>query len=116
MSYTWAMDTYRLQIFLECARLRNFSRAAEALHLSQPSISLHVRALEEWCGTRLFLRRGRRVELTDAGVTLKEHAQRILASLDTARHDVREVLEAGRRPARPPPGPPAAAAACVAAH
>ena len=90
------MDTYRLQIFLECARLKNFSRAAEALHLSQPSISLHVRALEEWCGTRLFLRRGRRVELTDAGVTLKEHAQRILASLDTARHDVREVLEAGR--------------------
>jgi LysR family transcriptional regulator, low CO2-responsive transcriptional regulator len=90
------MDTYRLKVFLECARLKNFSRAAGALRLSQPSISLHVRGLEEWCGMRLFERRGRRVELTDAGETLKEHAQRILASFDTALHDVRSVLELGR--------------------
>lgn len=90
------MNTDRLQIFLECARLKNFSRAAEALHLSQPSISLHVQSLEDWCGTRLFDRRGRRVELTEAGACLKEHAQRILASLDTARQDVREVVEPGR--------------------
>src|SRR5262245_60695198 len=96
MSYGYAMDTYRLKVFLECARLKNFSRAAEALRLSQPSISLHVRGLEEWCGMRLFERRGRRVELTDAGETLKEHAQRILASLETALHDVRSVLELGR--------------------
>src|ERR1051325_9235372 len=87
------MDTYRLQVFLECARLKNFSRAAEVLHLSQPSISLHVRGLEDWCGARLFDRRGRRVELTEAGERLKEHAQRIVASLATARHDVREILE-----------------------
>jgi LysR family transcriptional regulator, low CO2-responsive transcriptional regulator len=90
------MDTYRLQVFIECARLKNFSRAAEVLHLSQPSISLHVRSLEEWCGTRLFDRRGRRVELTEAGARLKEHAHRILASLDTARQDVRDVLDLGR--------------------
>ncbi len=90
------MDTYRLQVFLECARLKNFSRAAEALHLSQPSISLHVRGLEDWCGTRLFERRGRRVELTEAGAMLKEHAQRIIASIDSARHDVQAVLELGR--------------------
>jgi DNA-binding transcriptional LysR family regulator len=90
------MDTYRFQVFLECARLKNFSRAAESLHLSQPSISLHVRGLEDWCGTRLFERRGRRVELTEAGVMLKEHAQRIIASIDSARHDVHSVLELGR--------------------
>jgi LysR family transcriptional regulator, low CO2-responsive transcriptional regulator len=90
------MDTYRLQVFLACARLKNFSRAAESLHLSQPSISLHVQGLEDWCGTRLFERCGRRVELTEAGARLKEHAQRILASLDSARHDVREVVELGR--------------------
>lgn len=90
------MDTYRLEVFLECARLKNFSRAAEVLHLSQPSISLHVQSLEDWCGTRLFERHGRRVELTEAGVRLKEHAQRILASLTTARQDVREVVDPGR--------------------
>src|SRR5689334_3745658 len=89
------MDTYRLQVFLECARLKNFSRAAEVLHLSQPSISLHVRGLEDWCGARLFERRGRRVELTEAGERLKEHAQRIVASLATARQDLREILELG---------------------
>src|SRR3954470_24288500 len=90
------MDTYRLQVFLECARLKNFSRAAESLHLSQPSISLHIRSLEDWCGTRLFERRGRRVELTEAGARLKEHAQRVLASIDAARQDVQEVLGIGR--------------------
>ncbi|HEX9446196.1 MAG TPA: LysR family transcriptional regulator [Candidatus Binatia bacterium] len=90
------MDTYRLQVFLECARLKNFSRAAEVLHISQPSISLHIRDLEEWCGTDLFERRGRRVELTEAGARLKEHAQRVLTSLDTARQDVQEVLGLGR--------------------
>ncbi len=90
------MDTYRFKVFLECARLRNFSRAAEALHISQPSISLHIRYLEQWCGTSLFERRGRRVELTEAGHRLKEHAQRVLTSLDTARQDVQEVLGMGR--------------------
>jgi DNA-binding transcriptional LysR family regulator len=90
------MESYRLQVFLECARLKNFSRAAAVLHLSQPSISLHVKSLEDWCGTRLFERHGRRVELTEAGARLKEHAQRILASLATARQDVRDVVDPGR--------------------
>lgn len=90
------MDTYRFKVFLECARLKNFSRAAEVLHISQPSISLHIRGLEEWCGTSLFERRGRRVELTEAGRRLKEHAQRMLTNLDMARQDVQEVLGLGR--------------------
>jgi LysR family transcriptional regulator, low CO2-responsive transcriptional regulator len=90
------MDTDRFKIFLECARLKNFSRAAEVLHLSQPSISLHIRQLEEWCGTNLFQRRGRRVELTDAGEILRQHAQRVLADLDSARQDVQELLGLGR--------------------
>ncbi len=90
------MDTDRLKIFLECARLKNFSRAAEVLHLSQPSISLHIRQLEDWCGTNLFQRRGRRVELTEAGQLLKQHAQRILTDLSMARQDVQELLNLGR--------------------
>jgi|ERR1043166_1038 DNA-binding transcriptional LysR family regulator len=90
------MDTDRFKIFLECARLKNFSRAAEVLHLSQPSVSLHIRQLEDWCGTNLFQRRGRRVELTDAGQILKQHAQRVLTDLDAARQDVQELLGLGR--------------------
>ncbi|MGH7834806.1 MAG: LysR family transcriptional regulator [Candidatus Binatia bacterium] len=90
------MDTYRLKVFLESARLKNFSRAAEVLHISQPSVSLHIRELEEWCGTSLFERRGRRVELTESGHRFKEHAQRVLTSLEAARQDVQEVLGLGR--------------------
>jgi LysR family transcriptional regulator, low CO2-responsive transcriptional regulator len=90
------MDTDRFKIFLACARLKNFSRAAEILHLSQPSVSLHVRQLEEWCGTNLFQRRGRRVELTDAGQLLKQHAQRVLTDLGMARQDIQELLSLGR--------------------
>jgi DNA-binding transcriptional LysR family regulator len=89
------MDTDRFKIFLECARLKNFSRAAEVLHLSQPSISLHIRQLEEWCGTNLFHRRGRHVELTDAGHLFKQHAQRVLADLGAARQDVQELVRLG---------------------
>jgi DNA-binding transcriptional LysR family regulator len=90
------MDTDRFKVFLECARLKNFSRAAEVLHISQPSISLHIQQLEEWCGTDLFQRRGRRVELTQAGELLKQHAQRVLTDLDMARQDVQELLGLGR--------------------
>ena len=90
------MDTDRFRVFLECARLKNFSRAAEVLHISQPSISLHIHQLEEWCGTNLFLRRGRRVELTQAGELLKQHAQRVLTDLDAARQGVQELLGLGR--------------------
>src|SRR5687768_12549669 len=86
------MDTDRFRIFLECARPNNYSRAAEVLHLSQPSISLHIRHLEEWCGTNLFQRRGRRVELTEAGQLLKQHARRVLTDLDMARQDIQELL------------------------
>ena len=90
------MDTYRFQVFLECARLKNFSRAAEVLHLSQPSVSLYIRQLEDWCGTNLFQRRGRRVVLTDAGQLLKDHAQRVLTDLEIAHQDVQELLGLGR--------------------
>lgn len=52
----------------ECAaRLRSFTAAAEELHLTQAAISHHVRSLESMLGFRLFLRRSRRLDLTDMG-------------------------------------------------
>src|SRR5262249_58275461 len=99
------MDTDRFKIFLQCARLKNFSRAAEVLHLSQPSISLHIRQLEEWCGTNLFQRRGRRAGLTDAGPLLKQHAPRVFAGLGMARPDVQGPFSLRRRPPALPTPP-----------
>lgn len=68
-----------LQAFEAAARLGSFSRAASERHLTHSAISRHVQALEHWCGTSLFERRGPRVHLTEAGMVL---AQRLATSLE----------------------------------
>jgi len=64
------------------ARLGSFSRAAERLHLSQPAVSLHIRALEERLGLPLLRRAGRRAIPTRAGAVLLAHADRARAELE----------------------------------
>jgi len=66
------MNLNQLRIFQSAARLLNFTRAAEELHLTQPGISKHLKQLEEYYGTRLFERLGKKVVLTQAGVALYE--------------------------------------------
>ncbi|HEX9446110.1 MAG TPA: LysR family transcriptional regulator [Candidatus Binatia bacterium] len=90
------MDTLRFRVFLECARLKNFSRAAEILHMSQPSVSFHINQLEDWLGAPLFHRRGKRVELTEAGIYLKGQAQQLLSSIEGIRQGVHELLHIDR--------------------
>ena len=72
------MDFDQLRSFVEVARLKNFSRAAGKLGLTQPAISTQVRQLEERLGVRLFDRIGKRAFLTQPGAVLLEHAGRIL--------------------------------------
>lgn len=77
--------TFRqLQVFVEVASQLSFARAAEALHLSAPAVSMQVRELEAAVGLPLFDRAGRRVALTTAGEYFVIHARRILASLKEA--------------------------------
>jgi DNA-binding transcriptional LysR family regulator len=73
------MDTRQLAAFCAVVELKSFSRAAERLGVSQPAVSLQVRALEERLGQRLLDRSGRRVEPTEAGSRLYRGAQRMLA-------------------------------------
>lgn len=73
------INLYQLQLFLAVVDRGSFSAAASELHLTQPAISLQVRALEERYGVRLFNRQGQRLELTDAGYALIEPARRLLA-------------------------------------
>jgi len=68
----------------EIVRLQSFSRAAEALHLSQPAVSLHVRQLEEAFGLPLLERLGKRAEATQAGALLLERGGRALDALEAA--------------------------------
>jgi DNA-binding transcriptional LysR family regulator len=73
------MDTRQLAAFCAVVERRSFSQAAERLGVTQPAVSLQVRALEKRLGTQLLDRSGRRVEPTDAGWQLYRGAQRMLA-------------------------------------
>jgi DNA-binding transcriptional LysR family regulator len=82
------MDTRQLAAFCAVVERRSFSRAAEALGVTQPAVSLQVRALEKRFGTQLLDRSGRRVEPTEAGQRLYRGAQRLLALEDQLLADV----------------------------
>ncbi|WP_291145797.1 LysR family transcriptional regulator [Hydrogenophaga sp.] len=84
------MSTRELRAFVALAELRNFTRAAERCHLSQPAFSALIRSLEEHIGGRLFDRTTRQVELTVEGAGFLEAAQRLLREADTAVADVRD--------------------------
>jgi len=73
------MDTRQLSAFCAVVERRSFSQAAERLGVTQPAVSLQVRALEKRLGTQLLDRSGRRVEPTEAGMRLYRGAQRLLA-------------------------------------
>jgi DNA-binding transcriptional LysR family regulator len=85
------MDTRQLTAFCMVVEKHSFSQAAEALGVTQPAVSLQVRSLEERLGRRLLDRSGRRVEPTEAGLTLYRSAQRMLQLerqlIDELEHD-----------------------------
>ena len=87
------MELSQLEAFLEAANRGSFRRAADALYLSQPSVSARVQALEDDVGVTLFHRTARGVRLTDMGRTFLPFAQR---SMETLRRG-REVLESVRQ-------------------
>src|SRR5690625_3078179 len=85
------MNIRQLRYFLAVAEHRHFTRAAEAVSVSQPALSQQIRALEEELGTPLFDRLTTGIELTTAGQVLRSHAERILREVENARLAVEEV-------------------------
>ena len=73
------MDTRQLAAFCAVVERRSFSQAAERLGVTQPAVSLQIRALEKRLGAQLLDRSGRRVEPTEAGRRLSRSALRMLA-------------------------------------
>jgi len=78
------MDLWQLKIFFKVAELKGFSKAADAINITQPTVSAHIRDLEDHFGCRLFDRMGKEVLLTAAGEFLLGHVKKILASCDEA--------------------------------
>jgi LysR family transcriptional regulator, cyn operon transcriptional activator len=83
------MTLQQLTYFLAAAEHGSFTAAADALHLARPSISEQIAHLEAELGVALFVRTGRRLELTDAGRLLRPEAERTLAAASDAAHVVR---------------------------
>lgn len=89
-----AFDLRQVEVFYYVAKFRSFSKAAEALLLTQPTISGHIKGLEENLNLILFDRLGREVTLTQAGEVLYNYAKRLL-SVKTAAIQALQELQGG---------------------
>ena len=83
-----SLENFRLTVFRKVAEQLSFRKAAEELYLTQPAVSLQVKALEEELGVVLFDRSGSRVGLTPAGKALRKYAEQSSRLLHEARHAV----------------------------
>lgn len=82
------MTCHQLQVFLAVADAGNFARGADALRLSQPTVSQHVAALEGELGVTLLDRSRRGATLTEAGKLLRRHARQVIGAMDATRQAV----------------------------
>jgi len=91
------LDFGQIDAFVQVSTHRSFSRAAEVLQLTQPSITARIQTLERELGEELFERSGRGVRMTDAGLAFLPYADRMLQTLREGRDAVDEVrnVEAG---------------------
>ncbi|HZE37996.1 MAG TPA: LysR substrate-binding domain-containing protein [Stackebrandtia sp.] len=90
------MQLSQLRYFVTLVNTRHFTRAAERLHIAQPSLSHQIRALEKELGADLVHRARGNLTLTDAGAALLPVARRILADAETARREVAEAMNLRR--------------------
>ncbi len=82
------LENFRLVVFRAVARQKSFRKAAEELYLTQPAVSLQIKALEEDLGVQLFDRSGTQASLTAAGAVLLDYARRLHQMLTQAEHEI----------------------------
>ena len=86
------MNLNQLRVFHAAAKLLNFTRAAEELHLTQPGISKHLKDLEEYYRTPLFERAGKKVALTQAGTALYVATTAAFTLFDSAKSCIDDII------------------------
>lgn len=83
-----SLDNFRLIVFRSVAARLSFRKAAEELYLTQPAVSLQIKALEEEMGVQLFDRTGARIALTEAGKVLLDYARQASLLLAEAERQI----------------------------
>jgi DNA-binding transcriptional LysR family regulator len=91
------VELRHLRYFVAVAEELSISRAAERLHLSQPTVTRQIRRLEDGLGVKVLVRRNNRIELTQRGVELLAHARQVLGNLESGVEETQRVArgEAG---------------------
>ncbi|MHB1161108.1 MAG: selenium metabolism-associated LysR family transcriptional regulator [Chloroflexota bacterium] len=82
------MADLRLRVFCKVAELGSFSKAGEALYLTQPGVTFHIKMLEEEIGASLFVRQRSGITLTPAGVTLLKYGKEILGLYEQMEREI----------------------------
>ncbi len=91
------MDIRHLTYFIAVAEHRSFTKAAESLHITQPTLSKMVRLLEQRLNVTLFDRSGKQIELTDAGRTILQSSRQIVRAFDNLSAELADVVQLKKR-------------------
>ncbi|AZU62764.1 LysR family transcriptional regulator [Neobacillus mesonae] len=90
------MELRQLKVFLEVAKHKSMTRAAESMHISQPALSKSIMALEEELGMKLIIRTNKTSDVTDAGKVVLEYAQKMNALLDEMNSTLNDMTNLNR--------------------
>lgn len=82
------MEFRVLQYFLAIAREETISKAAESLHITQPTLSRQMKGLEEQLGKQLFIRGNRKINLTEEGILLRQRAEEIISLVEKTELEI----------------------------
>lgn len=86
------MDIRQLETFVEVSKQKSFSKAAEKLFLTQPTVTNHIQNLEKELGTLLINRMGKTIDLTDAGMLLYKNSLNILNSFEMTKFELAKFI------------------------
>ena len=82
------MEFRVLQYFLAIAKEETISKAAESLHITQPTLSRQMKGLEEQLGKQLFIRGNRKINLTEEGILLRQRAEEIISLVEKTESEI----------------------------
>ncbi|MGP7815618.1 LysR family transcriptional regulator [Niallia sp. 01092] len=86
------MNIENIEAFIYVCQLGSFNKAAEALYLTQPSVTARIQSLERDMNIKLFHRNGNKISITEKGEYFFPHAQKILQSYQEAKHGLQQVI------------------------